>query len=209
LQPSDGLIWVIGPRLEGHLPRFSAIQTHPSRCFLLYVYSLGLRRSESWSQIINQSQDFLEQASRHRYLGPLERDIATMADNLGSDLDQLLPQRGQRPTLSLGQRANFCCWLQADIQPPEIEVCSTPKSGHSSVDPKEKSGYETGAQWTNPLSNRGRREPASPQVGAEVEPGHKQHQKHGTLDTPCPFDTPVACNRCCQWRSAASPTQRT
>ncbi len=28
-------------------------------------------------------------------------------------------------------RANFRLWLQADIQPPEIEVCFTPKSGHS------------------------------------------------------------------------------
>ncbi len=29
LQPFDGLILEIGPRLEGHLPGFSAIQTHP------------------------------------------------------------------------------------------------------------------------------------------------------------------------------------
>ncbi len=26
---------------------------------------------------------------------------------------------------------NFRLWLQADIQPPEIEVCSSPNSGHS------------------------------------------------------------------------------
>ncbi len=25
---------------------------------------------------------------------------------------------------------NVCLWLQADIQPPEIEVCSTPNNGH-------------------------------------------------------------------------------
>ncbi len=26
---------------------------------------------------------------------------------------------------------NFRCWLQADIQPPENDVCSTPNNGHS------------------------------------------------------------------------------
>ncbi len=29
--------------------------------------------------------------------------------------------------------ANFCFWLKVDIQPPKIEVCSTPKSGHSAA----------------------------------------------------------------------------
>ncbi len=32
---------------------------------------------------------------------PIEAAIATVADNLGSDLDQLLPQRGQGPVLHL------------------------------------------------------------------------------------------------------------
>src|SRR5437870_12206949 len=36
---------------------------------------------------------------RHRDLGHLERDVATVADNLGADLDQLLAQAGQRPRL--------------------------------------------------------------------------------------------------------------
>ena len=44
-QPSDGLILKIGPRLEGHLPRFSAIQTHPSSRFHLAIDFPGLRRS--------------------------------------------------------------------------------------------------------------------------------------------------------------------
>ena len=57
------------------------------------VDSLGLRRSESWSQIINQIQDFLGQASRHRCLGQLERDITPVAGDLGADLDELLSQR--------------------------------------------------------------------------------------------------------------------
>ncbi len=58
---------------------------------------LGLPRSGSWSQIIDPPQDFPKQVPRHGNLGQLERDIATMADNLGTDLDQLLPRRGQRP----------------------------------------------------------------------------------------------------------------
>ncbi len=81
----------------GPLPIFSVIQTHPSCRFLLTVDVPGLRRSGSWSQIINQAQDFPEQCPRHRHLGQLERDVPAVANNLGSDLHQLLPQRGQRP----------------------------------------------------------------------------------------------------------------
>ena len=65
MQPSDGMILVIGPRLEGHSVIFLAIQTHLSCRFLLAVDSLGLRRSGSSSQIINQAQDFPEQVPRH------------------------------------------------------------------------------------------------------------------------------------------------
>src|ERR1700752_4950817 len=36
---------------------------------------------------------------RHRGLGHLDRDVATVADDLGADLDQLLAQAGQRPRL--------------------------------------------------------------------------------------------------------------
>ena len=53
MQPSDGMILVIGPRLEGHSVIFLAIQTHLSCRFLLAVDSLGLRRSGSSSQFIN------------------------------------------------------------------------------------------------------------------------------------------------------------
>ena len=90
MQPSDGMILVIGPRLEGHSVIFLAIQTHLSCRFLLAVDSLGLRRSGSSSQIINQAQDFPEQVPRHRHLSQLERNVAAMSDNLGPDLDQLL-----------------------------------------------------------------------------------------------------------------------
>ena len=82
------MILVTGPRLEeGHLPRFPAIQTHPSCRFHLAVDFPGLRRSGSWSQIINQAQDVGEQASRDCDLGELERDIAAVAHDLDVDLD--------------------------------------------------------------------------------------------------------------------------
>ena len=105
MQPSDGMILVIGPRLEGHSVIFLAIQTHLSCRFLLAVDSLGLRRSGSSSQIINQAQDFPEQASWDCNLGQLKCDVPAMADNFRTDLDQLLPQRRQRPLLhGIGQR---------------------------------------------------------------------------------------------------------
>ena len=91
LQPSDGMILVIGPRLEGHLPRYSAIQTHLSRHFHLAVDFPGLRRNGSSPQIIDQAQDFSEQFPRHGNLGQLERDVPTMANDFCADLDQLLP----------------------------------------------------------------------------------------------------------------------
>jgi hypothetical protein len=43
----------IGPLLEGHLPRFSAIQTQPCCRFHPAVDFPGLRRSGSWSPIIS------------------------------------------------------------------------------------------------------------------------------------------------------------
>ena len=101
MQPSDGMILVIGPRLEGHSVIFLAIQTHLSCRFLLAVDSLGLRRSGSSSQIINQAQDFPEPVPRHRHLSQLERNVAAMSDNLGPDLHQLVAQRRHRPVLHL------------------------------------------------------------------------------------------------------------
>ena len=49
-------------------------------------------RAQSWrqrgrSQAVDQAQDVGEHASRDRDLGDLERDIATVADDLGADLD--------------------------------------------------------------------------------------------------------------------------
>jgi hypothetical protein len=75
-QPFDGLILEIGPRLEGCLSRFSAIQTHSSCRFLLAVDSLGLRWSGSSSQFIDPPQDFPKQVPGHGNFGQLERDGA-------------------------------------------------------------------------------------------------------------------------------------
>jgi hypothetical protein len=47
----------------------------------------------------NKRQDVGEHLSRHCDLGHLERDVAAVADDLGTDLDQLLAQTGQRPRL--------------------------------------------------------------------------------------------------------------
>ncbi len=46
-QPSDGLILETGSRPDGHLTRYSAIQTHPSCRFHIAVDFPGLRRSGS------------------------------------------------------------------------------------------------------------------------------------------------------------------
>jgi len=93
-----GSLIVVGwPCPEGHFPIIPVIQTHLSHRFCLTVDFLGLRRNGSSSQVINQAQDFPEQLPRHRHLGQLERDVPAMADDLGSNFDQLLPQRGQRP----------------------------------------------------------------------------------------------------------------
>jgi hypothetical protein len=70
---------------------------HLSPHFHLAVDFIRLRRGESWSQIIDQPQDLPEQVSRHRHLGKMERDVPRVADHLRTDLDELVPQRGQVP----------------------------------------------------------------------------------------------------------------
>ncbi len=53
----------------------------------------------------HQAQDGGEQASRDCDLGKLERDIATVANDLGANFGQLLSQCGQWPVFDLlGQR---------------------------------------------------------------------------------------------------------
>jgi hypothetical protein len=60
------------PSFERPFAQIFTIQTHPSRCFHLAADFPGLLRNGSSSQIINQAQDFLEQASWHGNLGQLE-----------------------------------------------------------------------------------------------------------------------------------------
>ncbi len=65
---------------------FLAIQTHLSCRFLLAIDSLGLLGSGSSSQFVDPPQDFPNQVPGHGDFGQLERDIATMADNLSNGL---------------------------------------------------------------------------------------------------------------------------
>ena len=81
--------------MEGHFPRFSAIQAHPSCRFHLAIDFPGLRRGGSSPQSIDHPQDFLKQIAGHGGFRHLERGIATMADHLRADLDQLYTKRNQ------------------------------------------------------------------------------------------------------------------
>ncbi len=105
------MILAIGPRLEGHSVIFLAIQTHLSCRFLLAVDSLGLRRSRSSSQFIDPPQDFPKQVPGHGDFGQLERDVATVAHDLGPDLDQLLAQARMRPVLDLLRQVQCLLWV--------------------------------------------------------------------------------------------------
>ena len=76
------------------------IKAHPSRCCRPHFGSQPL---SCWRQRCPQSgdqpQDVVEHLSRHRDLGHLEHDVAGVADDLGADLDRLLPQTRQGPRL--------------------------------------------------------------------------------------------------------------
>src|SRR3546814_6708479 len=49
------------------------------------------------SQSSDPPQDVPEQIAAYGNFGRLERDVAAMSDDLGADLDQLIPDGGQRP----------------------------------------------------------------------------------------------------------------
>jgi hypothetical protein len=93
------MMLAVDPRLEEHSFIFLAIQIHFPCHFHLAVDFLSLRRGGSSPQIIDQAQDYPEQFLRNGNLGQLERDVPAMPDNFSADLDQLLPQRSQRPML--------------------------------------------------------------------------------------------------------------
>ncbi len=66
-----------------------------------------LNRGPSWrqwgrSQPIEKAEDFPEQLPRHRHLGHLEGDIATVPDDLGADFHPL-----QRRTAVSGQTRSW------------------------------------------------------------------------------------------------------
>ncbi len=78
-----------------------------------------LNRDPSWRQWsrpqpVNQAQDLGEQCSRYGDLCELECGIAAMSHNLGTDLDQFLPQRGQRPVL-LASGSCYAAFGKADV----------------------------------------------------------------------------------------------
>ena len=77
-----------------------------------------VKRGRSWRQgsrpqAVNQAQDDGDQASRDRDLSKLERESGTVADDFGTDLDQLFPQRGQRLVLDFLRQSQCPSWVQA------------------------------------------------------------------------------------------------
>ena len=75
-----------------------------------YLSRSVLRWSRSSSQPVDQPQYSLEQLSRHSDFGHLEDCVTGVAHDLGTDLDQLLSQAGQRP---LRNRLGQVCLLKA------------------------------------------------------------------------------------------------
>ncbi len=67
-EPSGRIILVGWPYLKGRFPIIPVIQMQLSYRIYLAVTFLALRRIGSWSQIIDQAQDFPEQFLRHGHL---------------------------------------------------------------------------------------------------------------------------------------------
>ena len=79
-------------------------------------------RHKRWPQPVNEAQDLSEQRSWDGDLCQLESDIAAVAHDLGTDLDQLLPQNGQRSVLHLGRQ----CQRPDPHQEPYGDVVKPP-----------------------------------------------------------------------------------
>ncbi len=56
-------------------------------------------RQRRWPQPVNEAQDLSEQRSWDGDLRELKGDVTSVANHLRTDLDQLLPQCGERPVL--------------------------------------------------------------------------------------------------------------
>ena len=83
-----------------------------------------LDQGSSWRQrgrpqSVDQAQDVGEQASRDCDFGKLERDIATMPDDLGADLDQLFPQCGERTVFDLLRQRQCLLWVTSGHSTPQ------------------------------------------------------------------------------------------
>jgi hypothetical protein len=57
-------------------------------------------------EIIDHTDDVLEQVPRKRHLGHLEDGVTGVRDDLGADLHQFFPDGGQRPVSTCSGRAN-------------------------------------------------------------------------------------------------------
>ncbi len=68
-------------------------------------------RQRSWPQPVNAVQDFGEQPSGDSDLCELECDGAAVAHDLGTDLDEFLTQRGERPVLCFLRYGRLLLWV--------------------------------------------------------------------------------------------------
>ncbi len=64
--------------------------------FALSRYSAALQQQRQHTEPLDALQDRCKQLARHRHLGHLERLVLGVQNDFRTDLDQLLPQRGQR-----------------------------------------------------------------------------------------------------------------
>ncbi len=72
-------------------------------------------RQRSWPQPVNAVQDFGEQPSGDSDLCELECDGAAVAHDLGTDLDEFLTQRGERPVLCFLRYGRLLLWVTSRL----------------------------------------------------------------------------------------------
>ncbi len=87
-----------------HLGRPLPLSSIPEPGFQQFRTSSRPRRYCRRTQLPDSVKDFPKECLRHSYFGHLEHHIPRMPHHLGSDLNQLLTQRSERPFLHrLGQ----------------------------------------------------------------------------------------------------------
>jgi hypothetical protein len=89
--------------LHNDEPRpFPRHQPLPPRIASLRSVAASATLHQWWwhTEPLDSLKDGREQIARHRYLGHLEDHVASVRDDLRTYLDQLLPQRDQRPLLN-------------------------------------------------------------------------------------------------------------